>query len=572
MKNSGTDIINSPLIKVLKGISRCIDSILNFIENISNKSPEISVLIIYFIGRIIVGAFHEPWYDEAVAWQIAKSAPLQDILFEIPHYEGHPPLWHLILLPFAKLGMPYEFSLKLISLIFSGSAVCLLVLKSPFPRIIRLLLPFTYFLFYQFGVISRSYCVMTLLFFVLAIVYKERNCKPWKYTIVLALLCFISAYGILISAGLAIAWIFEIWNKRNVFSFFKDFIKDKRLYWLLVLLIIALSIIALIFPRNNTLAASGGVISVKNQSSFLSVFLYMFLGLFSDLFFTNIYYGYTTINSFAFNDFSLLCGCFLGCVLWVGAYLFVKEKGTFVVFLVPQVLFSLFGLLVYLSPHHTGISLLLILFWLWITIEKEEVKKEVKTFEKYSVLLSSSAKILCCVSLVITLFWNISSSVYDLGNVYAVGRNEARFIRENNLDEYNIMAVWSVSENNETNQVYMDTNNNIIADNVAAYFPRNIFFNFNSGRDDMSYSTHRVATEFENKRNIAEWRKIRPDVLYMRVPLEYVYESDDLNINDFSLVYENKAGKVWKGLIEPRYSEIYVRNDLIDELGLKIVE
>ena len=58
----------------------------------------------------------------------------------------------------------------------------------------------------------------------------------------------------------------------------------------------------------------------------------------------------------------------------------------------------------------------------------------------------------------------------------------------------------------------------------------------------------------------------------MRVPLEYVYESDDLNINDFSLVYENKAGKVWKGLIEPRYSEIYVRNDLIDELGLKIVE
>jgi hypothetical protein len=203
MKSDNVDVSSLSLVKALSVISAKIDKVVSFIEGITNKSPEILVLIIYFIGRIVVGFFHEPWYDEAVAWQIAKSASLYDIIFEIPHYEGHPPLWHLILLPFAKLGVPYEFSLKFVSLVFSGSAVILLVFKSPFPRIIRLLLPFTYFLFYQYGVISRPYSVMILLFFVMALVYKERNNKPWKYTIVLALLCFISAYGILISAGLA---------------------------------------------------------------------------------------------------------------------------------------------------------------------------------------------------------------------------------------------------------------------------------------------------------------------------------------------------------------------------------
>lgn len=569
MKKDNADITNLPLVEALIVINKKIDEVVSFVEGITNKFPEIIILTIYFIGRIIVGIFHEPWYDEAVAWQIAKSASLCDIIFEIPHYEGHPPLWHLILLPFVKLGMPYEFSLKFVSLVFSGSAVILLVFKSPFPRIIRLLLPFTYFLFYQYGVISRPYSVMILLFFVMALVYKERNNKPWKYTIVLALLCFISAYGILLSAGLAIVWLWEIWDKRSVFEFLKSFLKDKRIHCLVCLLVFALCVIFLIFPQSDTLATSGGMFSININKQTIFVFLYMFLGLFSDLFFTNIYSVYTTVNGVNFDEFSLLCGCFLGGILWVGAYVFSKKKSTFATLVVPQILFSLFGLLVYLSPHHIGISFLFILFWLWITIEKGEVSKESKKIEKYKILSSSFVKIMCCVSLVITLFWNFSSSLYDLNNVYAIGRNEAEFIKENNLDEYKIMCSWSFYENTETGKVSINTNEFITADNIVAYFSRNIFFNFNSGRDDMSYSTHRVASKKENNKNISEWQKIRPDVLYMRVPIEYVYDGDFLNMRDFSLVYENEAGKVWKGLSEPRYSEIYVRNDLLEELGLK---
>ena len=69
------------------------------VEDISGKVPELIACIVYAVGHLLMGLVHEPWYDEAVAWQIARSASVKDILFEIPHYEGHPPLWHLILAP-----------------------------------------------------------------------------------------------------------------------------------------------------------------------------------------------------------------------------------------------------------------------------------------------------------------------------------------------------------------------------------------------------------------------------------------------------------------------------------------
>ena len=110
---------------------------------------DVITLIIYLLGVCTVSFFHEPWFDEAQSWAIARSGTIKEILFEIPHYEGHPPLWHLILVPFAKLGAPYELSLAAVNIFFMTLAVAVLLFKSPFPKLIRCLLPFNFFLFYQ---------------------------------------------------------------------------------------------------------------------------------------------------------------------------------------------------------------------------------------------------------------------------------------------------------------------------------------------------------------------------------------------------------------------------------------
>lgn len=70
---------------------------------------ECIIMLVYIVGISVISYFHEPWFDEAQAWQIARSASIKDILFKIPHWEGHPQLWHLLLVPFAKLGAPYLF-------------------------------------------------------------------------------------------------------------------------------------------------------------------------------------------------------------------------------------------------------------------------------------------------------------------------------------------------------------------------------------------------------------------------------------------------------------------------------
>ena len=118
-------------------------------NNSKGKKIEIGVLIAYIVLKIIVISFHEPWFDENQAWLIAKSASITDVITKIPHNEGHPPLWHLIIMPFAKAGLPMDLTLKILVSVFTTICIALILFKSPFKRIIRVAIPFTYFFFYH---------------------------------------------------------------------------------------------------------------------------------------------------------------------------------------------------------------------------------------------------------------------------------------------------------------------------------------------------------------------------------------------------------------------------------------
>ncbi len=188
--------------KILTAAADGVTDFARSVEALPGKVPEILALIIYAAAHLGMSLVHEPFFDEAEAWQIARSVSLKTLFLETTHYEGHPPLWHLILMPLAKAGAPYELSLTLVSLAFMGIAVFLILRYAPFPRLVRLLLPFTYFFFYQYGVISRVYCVLTLAFVLLAMAYRRRNERPGRYVAVLILLCVTMAYGLVIAGVL----------------------------------------------------------------------------------------------------------------------------------------------------------------------------------------------------------------------------------------------------------------------------------------------------------------------------------------------------------------------------------
>jgi hypothetical protein len=111
-----------------------------------NKSKKLvfaeSITIIVFMTFLaIIMKYHEPWFDEAQSWLIARDSSFFDMIWNVLRYEGHPPLWYIVLYIPSHLGIPYEIGLKSVNFIFITLTVILLVKKSPFPTVVRLSLP-----------------------------------------------------------------------------------------------------------------------------------------------------------------------------------------------------------------------------------------------------------------------------------------------------------------------------------------------------------------------------------------------------------------------------------------------
>lgn len=562
-------------------------------EAIPGGIPETAVMLFYAAAHLGMAVVHEPFFDEAEAWQIARCVSIKTLLFETTHYEGHPPLWHLILMPLAKAGAPYELSLTLVSLIFAGGAVFLILRYAPFPRIVRLLLPFTYFYFYQYGVISRVYCVMLLEFALLSMVYQARNEKPGRYVLVLILLCITSAYGIVIAGGLALVWLWEIWDRQGIRGLIGGYIRDRRIWWLAALLMTAVCVILQIMPREDTYAAALKDYEVVSNS-FIVRLVYMLLVLPADVTLTDVYCDYTYLYKAIMPSSTLVSGGIVGVMIWSLILYYGKRKRTVLLCALPYTLFAVFGAAVYISFHHIGIGLIYLCFWAWVSAEAGEVEEieqlggseepEVRErpenragilkaySEKMKEPVRCGAVLLGTLAMGISIFWTAASCVLDIDRTYAAGRNEAKFIKEHHLDRYRIMAGWMVTRDAAGNSVNEDINLCDQAVNVAPYFEHNIFFNFNQGRDDRSYITHMRLTKEETQAVYDTWREEEaPQVLWMYPDLAAAY-GDTIAGQDYVPVYREPVERVWKAGTDYSTCDIYLQRDLLAETGLSVLK
>lgn len=560
------------LYKILLALTDKIIALGRKVEAIQGRKPEYAVLVIYTIAHLCMAIFHEPFFDEAEAWQIAKCVSLKTLLFETTHYEGHPPLWHLLLMPLAKAGAPYEVSLTLVSLVFMGAAVFLILWYAPFPRIVRLLLPFTYFYFYQYGVISRVYCLMTLEFVLLAMVYRVRNEKPGRYVAVLMLLCVTSAYGVVIAGGLALVWLWEIWDRKGIRGLIGRYGKDKRIWWLGALLVVAVCVILQIMPREDTYAAAAvGADDVSNP--FWVRLLYMLLVLPADVTMTDVYCNHLCLSQASLPIGAFLSASVIGILIWFLLLYYGRQKRTIFLCILPYSMYAFFTAAVYASLHHTGIGLLYLCFWVWISMENGQLGQEtwVKSWGWLEKLVRCGAVLLGTLALGISIFWTVASCVLDVDKIYASGREEAEFIKEHHLERYRIMSAWNVSWDDEGNPQGVDVNSCDRAVNIAPYFEHNIFFNFNEGKDDRNYIVHILLTEEETQQTYDVWREGGPpQVLWMSPDLMTVY-GGEVQRTDYVLVYRAPAEMIWKAGTDYNISEIYVHKDILEETGLQDV-
>lgn len=583
MKEKNTGKANassdSSVLESLGRISDKLKGLSDKVERIPGKKPEFIVVALYSICHFLMLAVHEPWFDEALAWLIAKDSTVYELLFEIPHYEGHPALWHLFLMPFAKLGAPYEISLSLVTFIFAGGAIALFVFKSAFPRIIRLLAPFTYFMFYQFGVVSRPYCMMMLAFFLLAVFYGRRNEKPGRYVISLLFLCATSAYGIVMAGGLTIAWIVELWMesgnkkqdkqmKQRVTTFWKSLCEHGKIGWLCFLLIYALFVIWRILPAEDTYASA---MSDGSEKTGLALrLIYMVFGSTADSFITNTFSSESVLNSANIGTVELIGSVLIGAGILFLMVRAGRRRHMLLSLCIPYLLTTVFMALVYASRHHIGIIYLFIMFWLWTVLDeagKDENPGEKKNINPYGVIIP----LVAAVCMLIPLYWSISSAIIDVFQPYSWGRDEARFLKENDLTGRTILAQWEGMPgiNGESSNAITFCSR---VTYLLPYLDEDNFLNSIHQMDEGFGMLHKIPERALTEQLIENIRADEvPDIVTGNVSYYSIYGADGIDMNDYVCVHSEQAGLIWKGVPEPVNNKIFVKKELAEEKKLKVI-
>ena len=123
---------------------------------------EWALLAVFAMLLALVTWRHEMWRDELQAWLIARDSYSLAELLRSLRYEGHPALWYLLLwIPSHISWNPV--SMQVIHYVLALGLAWVILSARRLDARVRVLLVFSFFVFYQYGVIARNYGLAMLL-------------------------------------------------------------------------------------------------------------------------------------------------------------------------------------------------------------------------------------------------------------------------------------------------------------------------------------------------------------------------------------------------------------------------
>lgn len=395
----------------------------------------------YIILLSLIISRHEPWFDEAQAWLLARDSSIYDMLVKYMRYEGSPALWHLILSIPAKLHMPY-IMLNIISGAIACAGIYLFLRFSPFPPIIKIIYPFSFFAFYQYAVVARSYALLSLLLFSIAIIYDKKHERLILFVFLLALLANVSMHGVIISISL-------------IFIHFIDFIKqwtkfgmNKRVKHLITYVVFLLLQTLLFFQ----LKTPSDIITFATFNKDFSGFYDLGIRMVSDALVSNISLdGYGNDWFYSISNLLFLL-TFTLTLLW----LMVRKK--FLLFILPILGLLTLMILVYMNLWHFGVLFYVWLFALWVSYKDSDFLNRNTKVLKYLVTIAMA------IVLSIQVYCSVRTAFFDFRYNYSASKEAAEYIKKNII---------------ENKKIYM-TGFHTIA--VQPYFKSNIFCNYHDNQ------------------------------------------------------------------------------------------
>lgn len=417
--------------------------------------------VLYIAIIAIVMCFHEPWFDEAQSWLIARDSSLTDIISVRPHYEGHPPFWNLLLAIAAKNGVPYEFGIKGIQLVCASLLGAWLIFKSPFKHansLATFLIPFTYFACFQYGVTSRPYALLCLSLLVAAHYWNSADSKTssaCKLAISLMFMCLLSVYGIAFAAGFTIAWIWRVFSK-NIsktlnFSSILHAIKatiasnwSRLISWGLIAIFGAANL-ALAWPAKNAFATRA---TIDGNSTIAKCFAFIFV-MPSESMFTS-FYGDISMRRMPFDFLPIAICTLFSLAIWAFAIRIAKRRKLLTALVIPYFVLTIVAVR-YFTLHHAGLIFVFLLSVLWISHIKEPLStKDIPAIfvkvapTKFRFIKNKAFKINLLISIILapSLIWNAFACVNDILFDYSPSRAVAQYISSNHLQNKRFVASW----------------------------------------------------------------------------------------------------------------------------------
>ena len=267
------------------------------------------IFILYSILNLFLVLKHEPWRDEIHAWLMSKELSFSELVVA-SRFDGHPILWHLILMPFAKSNFPI-ITLNIISYIIMLISAWLLLFKTKLSLFFKVIILFTIPFTYIYSAISRNYCLIVLLLVLIALLYDKRYEKPILYSVLIALLVHTHSLVWGIVAGLTITFHFD-----EIILFFKHKNKANIKKVLIGLTLIVVSTILVVLELYGTTNTDYGVNINSYILRFVGLLAMILLTFFVFTLFNKSYFREYMILFFGFAFQILVYTCFYSSVLF----------------------------------------------------------------------------------------------------------------------------------------------------------------------------------------------------------------------------------------------------------------
>ena len=413
-----------------------IDHKIRFSSKLQKKIPffgnyyNLIVLITFIALSIILILKHEFWCDEILAWHLSsESQSISQFINWLTHSYGHPFLWNLILYITSHFITSNIESMKVIHLIISTAIVFLFLKYAPFKTFIKVLFVFSYFIFYEYSIISRNYSLGVLFIILFCILYKEK----YKNLLLLAIVLFFmgqsNLYSFVISMVFTFILILDILRDR------KKIKKEVNILILLGFFLIVLIGIVLIFLQFKTEIFKGNAFT-HSISQKLSNFFNIY-----EISFKNVERGFVSaflpipevrIGFWNTNLIVVLLSNYvylISIVIFLISILILKRR-TITLFILGTIGISIIPLFIYVGYlRHFGHFFILFISALWISNLENNDDKFLFNINCKSIKAISNTFLI--IILVVSAIGSGIASYYDYRYPFSSGKLVAQFISEN---------------------------------------------------------------------------------------------------------------------------------------------